>query len=198
MDEHRFLSACPHDCPDTCAMLTTVRDGRVVSVRGNPDHPFTRGGLCVKVKNYEERVYSPDRVLHPLRRKGAKGRGEFESISWDAALAEIGDRFRGVIARHGSQAIMPCSYMGQEGLLNGLGCGDPFFNRLGATVAERTFCSSGVNAAYHMVLGMSPGLDPESFVHSRFILLWGCNVISTICITGRSLLRRGVTVQKSS
>jgi anaerobic selenocysteine-containing dehydrogenase len=180
MDEHRFLSACPHDCPDTCAMLTTVRDGRVVSVRGNPGHPFTRGGLCVKVKNYEERVYSPDRVLLPLRRTGAKGCGEFESISWDAALAEIGDRFRGVIARHGAQAIMPCSYMGQEGLLNGLGCGDPFFNRLGATIVERTFCSSGANAAYHMVLGMSPGLDPESFVHSRFILLWGCNVISTM------------------
>ncbi len=180
MDEHRFLSACPHDCPDTCAMVTTVRDGRVVGVRGNPDHPFTRGGLCVKVKNYEDRVYSPDRVLHPLRRKGKKGSGHFEPISWNAALDEIGDRFRTTIARHGAQAIMPCSYMGHEGLLNGLGCGDAFFNRLGATVAERTFCSSGANAAYHMVLGMSPGLDPESFVHARFILLWGCNVISTM------------------
>jgi anaerobic selenocysteine-containing dehydrogenase len=180
MDERRFLSACPHDCPDTCAMVTTVRDGRATGVRGNPDHPFTRGGLCVKVKNYEERVYSPDRVLHPLRRTGPKGQGEFEPISWDAALAEIGDRFGEIIARHGAQAIMPCSYMGHEGLLNGLNCGDPFFNRLGATVTERTFCSSGANAAYHMVLGMSPGLDPESFVHSRFILLWGCNVISTM------------------
>jgi anaerobic selenocysteine-containing dehydrogenase len=180
MDEHRFLSACPHDCPDTCAMLTTVRDGRVVGVRGNPDHPFTRGGLCVKVKNYEDRIYSSDRVLHPLRRKGTKGSGKFEAISWDAALAEIRNRFRSTIARHGAQAIMPCSYMGQEGLLNGLACGDAFFNCLGATIAERTFCSSGVNAAYHMVLGMSPGLDPESFVHARFILIWGCNVISTM------------------
>jgi len=180
MDEHRFLGACPHDCPDTCAMLTTVRDGRVVSVRGNPDHPFTRGGLCVKVKNYEDRVYSPDRILHPLRRAGPKGSGKFEPISWDAALAEIGDRFRTTIARYDAQAIMPCSYLGHEGLLNGLACGDAFFNRLGATIAERTFCSSGVNAAYHMVLGTSPGLDPESFVHARFILLWGCNVISTM------------------
>jgi anaerobic selenocysteine-containing dehydrogenase len=180
MDERLFLSACPHDCPDTCAMLTTVRDGRVVSVRGNPDHPFTRGGLCVKVKNYEDRVYASDRVLHPLRRRGRKGGGEFEPISWNDALAEIGDRFRATIARYGAQAILPCSYMGHEGLLNGLGCGDAFFNHLGATIAERTFCSSGVNAAYHMVLGMSPGLDPESFVHARFILLWGCNVISTM------------------
>jgi anaerobic selenocysteine-containing dehydrogenase len=161
-------------------MLTTVRDGRVISVRGNPDHPFTRGGLCVKVKNYEDRVYSPDRVLHPLRRTGPKGSGQFEPISWDAALAEIGDRFRAAVARQGAEAIMPCSYLGHEGLLNGLGCGDAFFNRLGATVAERTFCASGVNAAYHMVLGMSAGLDPESFVHARFILLWGCNVISTM------------------
>ena len=180
MNDHRFLSACPHDCPDTCAMLTTVRDGRVVSVRGNPDHPFTRGGLCVKVKNYEERVYSPERVLRPLRRAGPKGSGDFAPISWDVALAEIRDRFQAIIAGHGPQAIMPCSYMGHEGLLNGLNCGDAFFNRLGATIAERTFCASGVGAAYQMVLGMSPGLDPESFAHARVILLWGCNVISNM------------------
>ena len=180
MTERRVLSACPHDCPDTCAMLTTVKDGKVVSVRGNPEHPFTRGGLCVKVKNFEERVYSPDRVLYPMRRIGPKGRGEFERISWDAALGAIRDRFRSIIGRHGAQAIMPCSYLGHEGLLNGLGCGDAFFNRLGATVAERTFCASGVASAYQMVLGMSPGLDPESFAHARFILLWGCNVIGNM------------------
>jgi anaerobic selenocysteine-containing dehydrogenase len=180
MTERRVLSACPHDCPDTCAMVTTVRDGRVVSVRGNPEHPFTRGGLCVKVKNFEERVYHPDRVLYPLRRTGAKGSGAFERISWDAALGEIRQRFQSIIGRHGPQAIMPCSYLGHEGMLNGLGCGDAFFNRLGATVAERTFCASGIGAAYQMVLGMSPGLDPESFAHARFILLWGCNVIGNM------------------
>src|SRR5215471_9723606 len=101
MTEHRVLSACPHDCPDTCAMLTTVKGGRVVSVRGNPEHPFTRGGLCVKVKNFEERVYHPDRVLTPLRRTGTKGRGEFERISWEAALAEIRQRFQAIIGRRG-------------------------------------------------------------------------------------------------
>jgi len=180
MDEHQILSACPHDCPDTCAMLTTVKGGRVVSVRGNPEHPFTRGGLCVKVKNFEERVYHPDRVLTPLRRTGTKGRGEFERISWDAALAEIRDRLQATIGRHGPQAIMPCSYLGQEGMLNGLACGDAFFNRLGATIAERTFCASGAGAAHQMVLGMSPGLDPESFAQARFIVLWGCNVIGNM------------------
>ncbi|HTO65545.1 MAG TPA: molybdopterin-dependent oxidoreductase [Bradyrhizobium sp.] len=180
MTERRVLSACPHDCPDTCAMLTTVKDGKVVSVRGNPEHPFTRGGLCVKVKKFEERVYHLDRVLYPLRRTGAKGSGAFERISWDAALGEIKQRFQAIIGRHGPQAILPCSYLGHEGMLNGLGCGDAFFNRLGATVAERTFCASGIGAAYQMVLGMSPGLDPESFAHARLILLWGCNVIGNM------------------
>jgi anaerobic selenocysteine-containing dehydrogenase len=161
-------------------MLTTVRDGRVVSVRGNPEHPFTRGGLCVKVKNFEERVYHPDRVLTPLRRAGAKGRGEFERVSWEGALAEIKQRFHAIIDRHGPQAILPCSYLGHEGMLNGLGCGDAFFNRLGASIGERTFCASGIGAAYQMVLGMSPGLDPESFAHARFILLWGCNIIGNM------------------
>jgi anaerobic selenocysteine-containing dehydrogenase len=180
MDEHHVLSACPHDCPDTCAMLTTVVNGRVVKVRGNPDHPFTRGGLCVKVKNYEDRIYHSDRILRPLRRTGKKGRGEFEPISWETALAQIADRFRTIIDRHGPQAIMPCSYLGHEGLLNGLSCGDAFFNKLGATILERTICASGAGAAYHMVLGLSPGLDPESFAQARFILLWGCNVIGNM------------------
>src|SRR4029453_18367745 len=92
---------------------------------------------------------------------------------------EIGDRFKSVIARHGPQAIMPCSWLGAEGLLNGAHSGDAFFNRLGATITERTLCAAGAGAAHTMVLGMSPGLDPESFAHARLILLWGCNVIST-------------------
>ncbi len=96
MSEELVLSACPHDCPDTCAMITTVRDGVAVKVRGNPDHPFTRGGLCVKVNDYEQRVYSSDRILHPLRRTGPKGSGIFEPISWDAALAEIKARWTAI------------------------------------------------------------------------------------------------------
>jgi anaerobic selenocysteine-containing dehydrogenase len=171
--------ACPHDCPDTCAMLVTVEDGRATQVRGDPEHPFTRGALCVKVNDYVERVYSPDRVLHPLRRGGPKGSGKFERISWDAALDEIASRFRAIIAEHGAQAILPYSYLGTEGLLNGLNVGDAFFNRLGASISERTFCASGAATGYIMTVGPTPGTDPESLVHSRYIIIWACNVIST-------------------
>jgi anaerobic selenocysteine-containing dehydrogenase len=171
--------ACPHDCPDTCAMLVTVDNGRAVAVRGDPEHPFTRGGLCVKVNDYTERVYSPERVLYPLRRIGPKGSGKFERIGWDAALDEIANRFRAIIDEHGAQAILPYSYLGTEGLLNGLNVGDAFFNRLGASISERTFCASGAITGYIMTVGPTPGTDPESLVHSRYIIIWACNVIST-------------------
>lgn len=171
--------ACPHDCPDTCAMLVTVEDGRAVKVQGDPDHPFTQGGLCVKVNNYTDRAYSPERVLHPLRRVGPKGGGRFERVTWDDALDEIAGRLQGIVAEHGPQAVMPCSYLGTEGILNGMNVGDAFFNRLGATIAERTYCDSGSCTAYFMTLGPTPGMDPESFVHARYIVIWACNMIST-------------------
>jgi anaerobic selenocysteine-containing dehydrogenase len=172
-------AVCPHDCPDGCSMLVTVEDGRATGVRGDPEHPFTRGGLCVKVNNYQDRVYSPDRVTTPLRRTGPKGSGRFAPVSWDEALTEIAGRFRSVIAEHGAEAIMPVSYLGTQGTLNGLNVGDPFFNRLGATVAERTFCDSGASTAYVMGLGPTAGVDPESLVHSRYIVIWACNMVST-------------------
>ena len=171
--------ACPHDCPDTCAMLVSVEGGRAVEVRGDPEHPFTAGALCVKVNDYVERVYSPDRVLYPMRRVGPKGNGKFERIGWDAALDEIGDRFEAIIAEHGAQAILPYSYLGTEGLLNGLNVGDVFFNRLGSSISERTFCASGAITGYMMTVGPTPGTDPESLVDSRYIVIWACNVIST-------------------
>ena len=176
---HIVRGACPHDCPDTCAMLVTVENGRVTGVRGDPEHPFTRGGLCVKVNNYEQRVYSPDRVLYPLRRSGRKGSGRFQRISWDEALAAIRDRWSEIIARSGASAILPYSYLGTEGILNGLNAGDPFFNKLGATISERTFCDSGSCTAYFMTIGPSAGMDPESFKYSKYIILWACNTIST-------------------
>src|SRR6201995_5087902 len=172
-------AACAHDCPDTCAMLVTVQDGRATEVRGDPEHPFTRGGLCVKVNNYQEKVYSPDRVLYPLRRSGPKGSGEFERISWDDALDEIAARFKATIADHGPESVMPVSYLGTQGILNGLNVGDPFFNALGATIAERTYCDSGACTAYTMTIGATAGVDPESLVHSRYIVIWACNMIST-------------------
>lgn len=175
----RVRGACPHDCPDTCAMLVTVRDGTAVEVAGDPEHPFTRGGLCVKVDNYLDRVYSPDRVLFPLRRTGPKGSGRFERISWDAALDEIAAKFTAIADEYGPEAIMPCSYLGTEGILNGLNVGDPFFAKLGATIAERTYCDSGSCTAYAMTIGDTAGVDPESLAHSKFILIWACNVMST-------------------
>ena len=171
--------ACPHDCPDTCAMLVSVRDGRAVEVRGDPGHPFTRGALCVKVNNYVDKAYSPDRVLYPMRRTGPKGSGQFARISWDEALDEIAGRFRAAIAEHGPETVMPVSYLGTEGILNGLNVGDPFFNKLGATITERTYCDSGACTAYTMTIGATAGVDPESLVHSRYIVIWACNMIST-------------------
>jgi anaerobic selenocysteine-containing dehydrogenase len=173
------VGACPHDCPDTCSILTTVEDGKAIAVRGNPDHPFTRGRLCVKVNNYEERVYSDKRVLYPLKRVGPKGSMQFQRISWDEALETIASRWKSIVAEHGAQAILPYSYLGTQGIINGLNVGDPLFNKLGATVSERTFCDSGSCTAYMMTIGATPGVDPESFVHSKYIVLWACNTLGT-------------------
>jgi anaerobic selenocysteine-containing dehydrogenase len=173
------VGACPHDCPDTCSILTTVEDGKAIAVRGNPDHPFTRGRLCVKVNNYEERVYSDKRVLYPLKRVGSKGSRQFQRISWEEAIETIATRWKSIIAKDGAQAILPYSYLGTQGIINGLNVGDPLFNKLGATVAERTFCDSGSCTAYMMTIGATPGVDPESFVHSKYIILWACNTLGT-------------------
>ncbi|MEM9909025.1 MAG: molybdopterin-dependent oxidoreductase, partial [Cyanobacteria bacterium P01_D01_bin.44] len=171
--------ACPHDCPDTCSMLVTVEEGRATKVEGNPDHPFTQGTLCGKVSDYLDRVYSSDRVLHPMRRVGPKGSGQFERISWEEALNAIAHQFKTTIDEYGAEAIMPCSYLGHEGLLNGLTVGDAFFNRLGATVTERTMCISCTSTAYLMTYGPTHGTDPDTFRHSKYIVLWGCNALST-------------------
>jgi anaerobic selenocysteine-containing dehydrogenase len=174
-----FFGGCPHDCPDTCAMIYEVEDGRLIEVRGNKEHPMTRGGLCVKLKDYHDHHYNPDRVLYPLRRVGPKGSRQFARISWEEAIAEITSRWKEIIARYGSQAIMPYSYLGNEGLVQGLTAGDAFFNRLGSTVNEKTFCASGSSTAWLLTVGPTGGVDPESFVHSRYIVIWACNSIST-------------------
>ncbi|MFV0676075.1 molybdopterin-dependent oxidoreductase [Variovorax sp. tm] len=131
MARHVVVGACPHDCPDTCSILTTVEDGKAIAVRGNPDHPFTRGRLCVKVNNYQDRTYSEQRLLYPMRRSGPKGSGKFERISWDEALAEIASRWKTLIATDGPQSILPYSYLGTQGILNGLNVGDPLFQQAG-------------------------------------------------------------------
>jgi|GEM_PF-1430304 len=129
-------------------MVFEVENGKLTGVKGNPDHPMTRGGLCVKLKDYEKRHYHPDRLLYPMRRTGPKGSKKFERISWDEALDTIVTRWKAIIAEHGPQAIVPYSYLGNQGLVHGLNGGDAFFNRLGATVTERTFCGDNKEDIY--------------------------------------------------
>jgi anaerobic selenocysteine-containing dehydrogenase len=170
---------CPHDCPDTCSMIFEVQAGKLIGVKGNPDHPMTRGGLCVKLNDYEKRHYHPDRLLYPMRRTGPKGSKQFERITWDEALNEIVTRWKAIIAEHGPQAIVPYSYLGNQGLVHGLNGGDAFFNRMGATVTERTFCGEGSATAWLLTVGPTAGVDPESFIHAKYIIIWACNSVST-------------------
>ena len=171
--------ACPQDCPDTCAFLYHVQDGRLVEVTGDPDHPMTRGGLCVKLKNFAEHHYHPDRLLHPMKRTGPKGSGQYERITWDEALATIKSRWTSIIDQYGAEAIMPHAYLGNQGTANGLTAGDAFFNRLGSTVAEKTYCESGSSTAWVMTVGPTGGLDVESLAYADYIIVWGMNMVST-------------------
>jgi len=190
-------TVCPHDCPDTCAMLAQVQDGRLLGVRGNPDHPVTRGYLCCKVTHYEERVYSADRVLYPYRRVGAKGEGRFERISWDEALETIVTRWQEVISRYRAEAILPYSYAGTMGIVNMSACDGRLWNRMGCTRLLRTICSTAAEAGYDYTMGWSGGIDPESFVDARTIIVWGMNPAST-CTHMMAILRdaqkRGATL----
>lgn len=177
--QQHYFGACPHDCPDTCSMIYTVGDGRLLEVRGNPEHPYTRGGLCVKLKDFAEHHHNPERVLYPLRRSGPRGSRQYTRISWDEALEEIRTRWTAIIREHGPQAIIPYSYLGNQGILQGLNGGDAFFNRLGATVCERTFCGEGSSVGYLLTVGPTGGVDPESFAHAKYIIIWACNTLST-------------------
>ena len=157
LKRENFFGACPHDCPDTCSMIYEVVDGRLSYVRGNKEHPMTRGGLCVKLKDFHDHHANPDRLKYPMRRTGPKGSRRFERITWDEAISEIGARWREIISEYGSQAIMPYSYLGNMGLVQGINSGDPFFNRLGATVNEKTFCASGSSTAEKSTFGGGGG-----------------------------------------
>jgi anaerobic selenocysteine-containing dehydrogenase len=176
---HVVRGACPHDCPDTCAMLVTVEDGRAVSVRGNPDHPPTQGTLCTKVARYLDRTYSPQRVLHPMKRVGPKGEGRFARIAWDEALDTIASRLADIAQRHGPEAILPYSYAGTMGLLQYGSMDRRFFHRLGASLLDRTICSSAGKAGWVSVIGAAVGMDVERFAESKLILVWGSNAIAS-------------------
>ena len=211
-------AACPHDCPDACGVLITVEDGRATKIQGDPGHPVTRGFLCAKVAKYLDRVYSPERVLYPMRRVGAKGPAErssdqigartrasaphdsragmsppsrpkpgvpgtpvpaphgFERITWDEALDEITARFKKIVAEFGSEAILPYSYGGTLGALNGGSMDRRFFHRMGASQLERTICSKAGEEGLLSVIGVKLGTEPEQFRHSKYIIAWGANI----------------------
>jgi len=206
-------AACPHDCPDACGVLITIEDGRATKIQGDPAHPVTRGFLCAKVAKYLDRVYSPDRVLYPMRRVqpkgptlpsiegrapspvqtcvgtdalvrpgGAKLRSSsssgdaFRRISWDEALDEITQRFQQIIANHGPEAILPYSYGGTLGALNGASMDRRFFYRFGASQLERTICSTAGEEGLKSVIGAKLGTEPEQFAHSRYIIAWAANI----------------------
>ena len=180
--EHTIHTAvCPLDCPDTCSMRVTVQDGVAVDLRGDADHPFTRGFLCQKMARYLDRVYSPDRLLRPLRRVGPKGSGKFEPISWDDAIGEIADRFAGIAASgDGPQAILPYSYYGTMGKLQASSLDRRFFHRLGASKLDRTICASAGSAGYEYTCGRGKlGADPLGVPACRLILNWGSNTAHT-------------------
>ncbi|HZX25989.1 MAG TPA: molybdopterin oxidoreductase family protein [Telluria sp.] len=171
-------ATCPHDCPDTCALLVTVQDGVAVEVKGDPDHPPTGGVLCTKVARYTERTYHPDRLLHPLRRVGKKGEGRFERITWDEALDTIAARLKDIAARD-PQAILPYSYCGTMGLLQGEAMSGRFFHTLGASLLDRTICATAGATGYKYTIGASIGTDLEQFQDAKLILIWGGNPIAS-------------------
>ena len=170
--------ACPHDCPDTCALLTTVENGVATRVQGNPDHPHTGGVLCHKVSRYTERSYHPQRLLLPLRRSGPKGSGQFEAVSWDAALTEIAARLKAIAARD-PEAIVPYSYAGTMGQVQSESMAGRFFNRLGASLLDRTICSAAGGEGLTQTLGGKVGMRVEFFAEAKLILIWGSNSIGS-------------------
>jgi anaerobic selenocysteine-containing dehydrogenase len=171
-------SVCPYDCPDACGLLVEVEGGRAVAVRGDPDHPYSRGTLCPKMNRYQETVHSPLRLQTPLFRTGPKGAGEFRRASWDEAVAGIAGRWRAILAEHGGEAILPYSYAGTMGLVQ-RNAGHAFFHRLGASRLDRTICSPAKDAGWKAVMGATPGPHPDQVLQSDLVVLWGINAVAT-------------------
>lgn len=176
----RFKLVCPHDCPDTCSMSVTVENGVAIDLRGDKEHPFTKGFLCVKVNRYLERVYHPERLQHPLKRTGKKGSGQFERISWDEAIATIAERFQQLRQSPlGPETILPYSYAGTMGQIQGNSLDRRFFHHLGASLLDRTICATAGVAGSNITLGTRAVVDPETVPQSRYIINWGSNTSVT-------------------
>ncbi len=182
-------AVCPHDCPDTCAMLVEVdENGRAVRVKGDSANPYTHGGLCVKVAHYEKRTYHPDRLLYPMKRTGRKGEGRFERISWDEALDTIAANLSS-IAKENPESILPYSYAGTMGLLQGGSMDRRFFHRIGASLLDRTICSTAGMFGMRYTVGASVGTNPETVDQAKYILIWGSNIITSNIHLWRYILK---------
>ncbi|RMF05163.1 MAG: hypothetical protein D6768_01655 [Chloroflexi bacterium] len=174
-----IFGACPHDCPDTCGIVTTVKNGRAVSISGTPDHPVTGGWLCAKVRPYLNHVYHPERLTTPLRRTGPKGSGQFTPISWDEALAEITERWQEIIQQYGAEAILPYSYSGTLGLVQMSVASSRFWNRLGASQLERSICGAAAEYAVEITFGVRHSPPYADVEQSKLVILWGNNAASS-------------------
>lgn len=179
MSVETIHGACPHDCPDTCGVISEVEDGRAVRFYADPNHPVTRGWLCVKVRPYLERVYHPNRLTHPLRRVGPKGGGQWARITWDEAVGEIAARWQAIMAESGAAAILPYSYSGTLGLVQMAVCNARLWNRLGASQLQRAICGAAAEFAVETTLGARHSPAYDDVQQSRLVILWGHNPAST-------------------
>lgn len=174
-----FPSVCSLDCPDQCGLLVHKRDGRIVKIEGDPDHPVTQGAICNKVRHMAERVYDPKRLTTPLRRVGPKGEGAFEPMTWEEAIGTITGRWRELIASEGPESILPYSFYGNMGRIGTEGMDRRFFNRMNASELDQTICEAAGSEGYRYTMGGSIGTSPEDTEHAKLFVFWGINAVST-------------------
>ncbi|MCQ6278632.1 molybdopterin-dependent oxidoreductase [Bacillus sp. EB600] len=174
-----FHSVCSLDCPDQCGLLVHKQEGKIVKIEGDPNHPVTKGHICNKVRHMTDRIYDNKRLKYPLKRVGAKGSGEFERISWEEAINTISSRWKQLLQTDGPESILPYSFYGNMGRLSAEGMDRRFFHRLGASRLDRSICSSAGSVGYKYTMGGSFGIDPEDTIHSKLIIFWGINAVST-------------------
>ncbi|MGG0411778.1 molybdopterin oxidoreductase family protein [Peribacillus simplex] len=174
-----FPSVCSLDCPDQCGLLLHKKDGKIIKVQGDPDHPVTKGNICNKVRNMTARLYDPNRLKQPLKRVGPKGEGNFAPISWEEAIDTITSKWKDLIEMHGPESILPYSFYGNMGNLSAEGMDRRFFHKLGASMLERSICNAAGSVGYSYTMGGSFGTDPEETIHTKLFIMWGINAVST-------------------
>ncbi|MFJ8071307.1 molybdopterin oxidoreductase family protein [Peribacillus sp. NPDC096447] len=174
-----FPSVCSLDCPDQCGLLLHKKDGKIIKVQGDPDHPVTKGNICNKVRNMTARLYDPNRLKQPLKRIGPKGEGKFAPISWEEAIDTITSKWKDLIDMHGPESILPYSFYGNMGNLSAEGMDRRFFHKLGASMLERSICNAAGSVGYSYTMGGSFGTDPEETIHTKLFIMWGINAVST-------------------